>query len=103
MHLKINLLIEVTFSSVSVSGWLTYSALLFLPPSKRGNNQRFKRFLTGHEEIFKSSSLKAVDKFKTQNQRAQKQRKEKELPIPLVQKSTTFYTFKEHPRHFHCS
>lgn len=63
--------------------------LQILSPSKTGSNQRFKRILTGYQEIFKSSSFKAVDKFKTQDQQAQKQRKEKELLIPLIKKSTT--------------
>lgn len=63
--------------------------LQILSPSKTGSNQRFKRVLTGYQEIFKSSSFKAVDKFKTQDQQAQKQRKEKELLIPLIKKSTT--------------
>lgn len=63
--------------------------LQILSPSKTGSNQRFKRFLTGYQEIFKSSSFKAVDKSKTQDQQAQKQRKEKELLIPLIKKSIT--------------
>lgn len=65
MHLEIKLLIEVAVSSVLVSGWLTYPELLFLSLPRMGSKQRFKRFLTGYEEILKSSSFKAVDKFKT--------------------------------------
>lgn len=60
--------------------------LWILLHSKTGSNQRFKRFLTSYQEIFKSLSFTAVDKFKTQHQQAQKQRKEKALPIPLIKK-----------------
>lgn len=37
--------------------------------------------------FFRSLSFKAGGKFNTQDQQAQKQRKEKELPIPLIEKS----------------
>lgn len=68
--------------------------LWILLHSKTGSNQRFKRFLTSYQEIFKSLSFTAVDKFKTQHQQAQKQRKEKALPIPLIKKK------KHHFLHF---